>query len=523
MRDALSLTDQAIAYAAGQVTLDAVQSMLGALDQSFLIRLLDALAQEDGAGLLAVADEMAARSLSYSAALQDLGSLLHRIALAQTVPAAVPDDLPERADIIRLAALFDAEEIQLFYQIAVHGRNELGLAPDEYAGFSMTLLRMLAFRPAASAGDDGGGQKALSAAAVKPARVAASTPSTPSQTQTQAASVAPNAAASTSGLTSNATKPAAPSPAVNGAPARSGGLSPARAALEAARAGVKNALSASRPSAATSSSSASSPASLSKPATAASAVAASESAPASTSASDPAPSLSSRPISSAVPPVSSEEIDLPPAPPWDDEASFDSSNVQQDLTRMPVQKKTESPIAASAAATAANGRHAQNAREHAAPANGQAVAGLQPEQPEQRAFQLHPLAELQWDGNWPQLAVSLPMRGVAQQLAQQSELLKCGRDQGSDAIQFDLQVAVETLLAAGSVDKLSAALAEHFGQAVRVNASLGAVQHSAHTFALADMAARQQQAEQSMQDDPFVQKLMREFGATIVKGSIRPL
>ncbi|HEY6772941.1 MAG TPA: DNA polymerase III subunit gamma/tau, partial [Oxalicibacterium sp.] len=140
MRDALSLTDQAIAYAAGKVTLDAVQGMLGALDQSFLVRILDALAQKDGAGLLAVADEMAARSLSYNAALQDLGSLLHRIALAQSVPSALPEDLPEREDILRLAALFDAEEIQLFYQIAVHGRNELGLAPDEYAGFSMTLL-----------------------------------------------------------------------------------------------------------------------------------------------------------------------------------------------------------------------------------------------------------------------------------------------------------------------------------------------------------------------------------------------
>ena len=147
MRDALSLTDQAIAYAAGRVSLDAVQGMLGALDQSYLIRLLDALAAQDGAALIAIADEMAERSLSYNAALQDLGTLLHRIALAQTVPTALPDDLPEYDDIIRLAGLFDAEETQLYYQIAVHGRNELGLAPDEYAGFTMTLLRMLAFRP----------------------------------------------------------------------------------------------------------------------------------------------------------------------------------------------------------------------------------------------------------------------------------------------------------------------------------------------------------------------------------------
>src|SRR5207237_10855753 len=92
MRDALSLTDQAIAYAAGKVTLEAVQGMLGALDQSYLIRLLDALANQDGADLLAVADEMATRSLSYNGPLQDLDTLLHRIALAQPVQAALPSD-----------------------------------------------------------------------------------------------------------------------------------------------------------------------------------------------------------------------------------------------------------------------------------------------------------------------------------------------------------------------------------------------------------------------------------------------
>ncbi|KQQ33246.1 DNA polymerase III subunit gamma/tau [Duganella sp. Leaf126] len=173
MRDALSLTDQAIAYAAGDVTLDAVQGMLGALDQSYLIRLLDALAKQDGADLLAVADEMATRSLSYNGALQDLGTLLHRIALAQTVPAALPDDLPEYADIVRLAGQFEAEEVQLYYQIAVHGRNELGLAPDEYAGFSMTLLRMLAFRPGVGGADGQAAATPATPALSRPAAVAA--------------------------------------------------------------------------------------------------------------------------------------------------------------------------------------------------------------------------------------------------------------------------------------------------------------------------------------------------------------
>ncbi len=147
MRDALSLTDQAIAYTAGKVTDEAVRDMLGTLDRTYLIRLLECLAARDGAGLLKVADEMALRSLSYRSALQDLGLLLHRIALVQGVPDYLAEDLPDHADIARLATLFSPEEIQLYYQIAIHGCQELGLAPDEYAGFSMTLLRMLAFAP----------------------------------------------------------------------------------------------------------------------------------------------------------------------------------------------------------------------------------------------------------------------------------------------------------------------------------------------------------------------------------------
>ncbi|MFM0201583.1 DNA polymerase III subunit gamma/tau [Paraburkholderia fungorum] len=162
MRDALSLTDQAIAYSANQVNEEAVRGMLGALDQSYLIRLLDALADGDGAAVLAVADEMALRSLSFSTALQDLASLLHRIAWAQFAPSSVLDEWPEAGDLRRFADALSAEQVQLFYQIATIGRSELGLAPDEYAGFTMTLLRMLAFEPAPTGG--GGG-----AAAARPA------------------------------------------------------------------------------------------------------------------------------------------------------------------------------------------------------------------------------------------------------------------------------------------------------------------------------------------------------------------
>ena len=187
MRDALSLTDQAIAYAGGNVTQETVQSMLGTLDQGYLINLLDALAEKDGSHLMHTADEMAQRSLSYSAALQDLGTLLHRVALAQTVPDALPDDLPERDDIERLAQSFDPNDVQLFYQIAIHGRNDLNLAPDDYAGFTMTLLRMLAFQPEEAGSNTP--SPAAKPASAPPRREPAAAP-TPKPTRAQSGSPA---------------------------------------------------------------------------------------------------------------------------------------------------------------------------------------------------------------------------------------------------------------------------------------------------------------------------------------------
>ena len=147
MRDALSLLDQAIAYSDSRVDEATVRNMLGAIDQSYLYDLLQLLLERDGAGLLRIADDMAIRSLAFDAALQDLATLLHRVALAQTVPQAIAEDEPERERLLQLAQQFSAEEVQLFYQIAIHGRNEIDLAPDEYAGFTMTLLRMLTFMP----------------------------------------------------------------------------------------------------------------------------------------------------------------------------------------------------------------------------------------------------------------------------------------------------------------------------------------------------------------------------------------
>ncbi len=147
MRDALSMLDQAIAFGQGKVEETGVREMLGAIDQNYLYDILHALAQNNGVQLLSVADNMESRSLSFDTALQDLSALLHQVALAQTVPQAISEENLERAQIIALAETFSPEDIQLFYQITLRGRGDLSLAPDEYAGFTMTLMRLLTFMP----------------------------------------------------------------------------------------------------------------------------------------------------------------------------------------------------------------------------------------------------------------------------------------------------------------------------------------------------------------------------------------
>ncbi len=173
LRDALSLLDQAIAHGGGSVIQESVRAMLGVVGRDHLYSILGALAKRDGAALMAEAGRMEALSLSFESALQDLASLTHRLSLAQTVPDAFAEDDPDRAAIDGLAPLFSPEDLQLYYQIAIQGRGDLGLAPDERAGFAMTLLRMLAFVP---------GVEGIAAPAPRPAaprQAAAATPPPP--------------------------------------------------------------------------------------------------------------------------------------------------------------------------------------------------------------------------------------------------------------------------------------------------------------------------------------------------------
>jgi len=150
MRDALSLTDQAIAFGGGQLQEATVRQMLGAVDRSHVLRLIDGLARADGAAVVDAVDVMRVNGLNAASALEEMTGILQRMAVLQAVPhrAATPGEDPDAAEIQRLAAAMPADETQLLYSLCLHGRVELGLAPDEYAALIMVLLRLLAFKPA---------------------------------------------------------------------------------------------------------------------------------------------------------------------------------------------------------------------------------------------------------------------------------------------------------------------------------------------------------------------------------------
>ncbi|VTY05098.1 DNA polymerase III subunit tau [Neisseria subflava] len=154
MRDALSLLDQAIAMGSSKVAEQDVRQMIGAVDKQYLFELLEGIINQNGEALLEKAQEMSARAIGFDSALAELAMLLQRLALIQTIPSALANDDPERETLLRLSQALSGEQIQLYYQCAIHGKQDLPLAPDEYAGFVMTLLRMLAFAPLAASGCD---------------------------------------------------------------------------------------------------------------------------------------------------------------------------------------------------------------------------------------------------------------------------------------------------------------------------------------------------------------------------------
>ena len=149
MRDALSLTDQAIAFGDGRLEEAAVRQMLGSVDRGHVFGLIEALAQGDGKTVVETSEALRVNGFSAASTLEEMSAVLQRMAVFQAVPSAADAADPETAEIARLAALMPADETQLLYSMCLHGYAELGLAPDEYAALTMVLLRLLAFKPPA--------------------------------------------------------------------------------------------------------------------------------------------------------------------------------------------------------------------------------------------------------------------------------------------------------------------------------------------------------------------------------------
>jgi len=148
MRDALSLADQAIAFGSGQLQEALVRQMLGSVDRSYVFRLIQALARGDGKTVVETSEALRTHGLSAASTLEEMSGVLQRMAVLQAVPDSAQDDSDiEAVEIAQVAALMPADETQLLYSICLHGRVELGLAPDEYAALTMVLLRLLAFKP----------------------------------------------------------------------------------------------------------------------------------------------------------------------------------------------------------------------------------------------------------------------------------------------------------------------------------------------------------------------------------------
>jgi len=202
MRDALSLTDQAIAFGNGELLETGVRQMLGSVDRGHVFRLIEALSQGDGKTVVETSEGLRRDGLSAASTLEEMTTVLQAMAVLQAVPSRAESRDgadPDAAETARLAALLPADETQLLYSLCLHGRGELGLAPDEYAALTMVLLRLLAFKPTASAGAEKktlndavpAAAQAPTAAPLSPPPVAAPVPVEPVRPPAVAAPAAP--------------------------------------------------------------------------------------------------------------------------------------------------------------------------------------------------------------------------------------------------------------------------------------------------------------------------------------------
>lgn len=479
MRDALSLTDQAIAFGSGQLQEATVRQMLGSVDRSHVFRLIDALAQGDGRTVVETSEELRHNGLSAASTLEEMCNVLQRMAVLQAVPDMPLDASdPEAAEVDRLASLMPRDETQLLYSIALHGRTELGLAPDEYAALTMALLRLLAFKP----------ENAEAGTAEK---------KTPALRPNRPVIAAPAAVPGAATIARTSAEPAKNTPADSVAQldSKSKPLIETAANLESPVAAeqvqsVKNASE----SIANQVVAVPIPAGENKPEEAVvPEPAAVSQLPAEADADGPDVDESTdESVSSDSGPDEGAWAGMPEEGWGDDGRWGDDAEVDVGL---PVH--AQPPMEADeAAAPEVSGGYASTAQ-NAAPVEPTPEGDL-------------------WFGVVQELLASEAVVAVARQLALQSQLVAREGDL------WHLRVESSSLNQVGTRDRLRAAL-EAAGHARQLQVELGPVTDSPARRLALERQASQLLAEDIVKSNPQVQALMRDFGAKIVPGSIKPI
>ncbi len=399
MRDALSLTDQAIAFGGGQLQEATVRQMLGAVDRSHVLGLIDALVRGDGKAVVDTVDALRSHGLNAASTLEEMTSVLQRMAVWQAVPDGTADEGdPEAAEIVRLAHRMPADETQLLYSLCLHGRGELGLAPDEYAALTMVLLRLLAFKPA----DAGAAEKKSLKTAPEPVAPARAAP---------AQAPVPAHGAATSVLP--------PPPAGRALPPRQ-----APVATPPEREDVEQPHEADDGSWA---------------------------------------SLPEEPPPDAGVQTSRRVVAIPVRDPGPS-SRLDRLREPGDSTRLP-------------------------------------------------ALVCTPEGDV-WFGVVSQLLEAEAVTALVRELALQSQLM------AHDQTRWLLRVERESLVQGSNRERLAAAL-QTLGHEVQLAVEMGPVQDSAALRMAAEAARRDREAERIIQEDPFVQAMMRDFGGKIVPGTLK--
>ena len=451
MRDALSLTDQAIAFGSGQLQEAGVRQMLGAVDRSYVFRLIDALAQGDGKTVVETADALRMNGLSAASTLEEMSAVLQRMAVYQAVPQmaqAVDANDPEAVETARLASQMPADETQLLYSLCLHGRAELGLAPDEYAALTMVLLRLLAFKAPADPAE----KKTLTRPETAP-------------TPTPVAAAQPAAAPS----------PVAPPPAPSLAPAPSAAAAPVAAAAPAVAQPPQPV-----PPVPTPVQSAAAPA----------------------------------PVAESVPPWEEDSSNEPPPWPDADDGSVPTTPAVAPV-RMAEEVEQNLPPAQAEKAQAAPELVAIPVREASEPSERLQPLPLSAPTPVSARYTPTEEGDV-WHATVQQLVAAEAITALVRELALQSQLV------ARDGAHWLLRVERESLNQPTARERLRAAL-EAAGHATQISVEVGRVIDSPARRNAAAAAERQRLAEETVMNDPYVQTLMREHGAKIVPGSIKPL